>query len=255
MGTLNCPLVSVIVPTLNEEKYIGLLLSSVHRQQFKNWEIIIVDGGSKDGTVDIAKKYGVKILVYPRLGEFASRNIGAKNAKGKYLLFTCADIIFPDNLFEKIVRRIQENPQLIALSGPGYPYDAPFLGKVEYIVFNLIKSLFSSLPKPLKRFSTSTNFLVVKKECFERTGGFVVSDINADGLMGRKLLSMGHVAFFPDMYFYLSARRIKKMGFLNFNKHYLYVLENFFFNLSRKRLLRAIKYLSNEKHRKMHDVS
>jgi glycosyltransferase involved in cell wall biosynthesis len=247
------PLISVIIPTLNEEKYIRILLNSINRQQIKNLEILIVDAGSKDKTVSIAQKYGAKTFVYTGYGEFISRNIGAKKAKGKYLLFTCADIIFPEGLFEKIIKKFQENRKLIALTGPGYPYDASLLGKIEYTAYNIIRYIFAKFPKPLKRLSTSTNFLVVQKELFERTEGFIVDDINADGLMGRKLLNMGYVAFFPDTYFYLSARRMKNMGFLNFNRHYLYTIENFFFNLSNTRLLRTIKYRSKEKHRKMHD--
>lgn len=250
----NILLISVIIPTLNEEKYIGLLLESIKRQNFPNSEILVVDGGSKDGTLEVAKKYNVRTFIFQGYSEFASRNIGAKNAKGKYLLFTCADIIFPEGLFKKISAEFQKSRSLIALTGPGYPYDAPLIGKVEYVAYNIIRFLFTKLPKPFKRFSTSTNFLVVCKEFFEKTRGFAEDSINADGIMGKTLLNMGEVKFFLNMYFYLSARRMKKMGLLNFNKHYLYILENFFFSLSNTRLLKSIKNHSKKKHKKMHEV-
>jgi len=183
------PKLSVIVPTLNEEEHIENLLYSIKKQDILT-ETIIVDGGSKDNTCYIANKYNAKFLSLPGYGEFISRNIGAKNAKSELLLFTCADIIFPKYLFQKVVNKFEKNPKLVALTGPGYPFDAPFLGKIEYAIYNFIRYLFAKLPKPLKRFSTSTNFLVVQRKYFETTGGFVIDDINADGLMGRFFLGL-----------------------------------------------------------------
>lgn len=248
------PCISIIVPTLNEEKHIFFLLNSLSDQSSVSFETLIVDGGSKDKTSDIARQHNAKVMALPGHGEFISRNIGAKMAKGKLLLFTCADIIFPKNLFQKVVEKFERNPELIALTGPGYPFDAPFFGKLEYAVYNIIRYLFASLPKSLQRFSTSTNFLVVRKDYFNKTGGFVVDNINADGLMGKKLLKLGEVAFFLDTYIYLSARRMRNMGFFAFNRHYLYALENFFFFTSNTRVINSLKLRSKKKHRKMHEI-
>jgi len=248
------PTISIIVPTLNEEKHIGFLLSSLKDQSSVGFEALMVDGGSNDKTSDIARLYHSKVVSLPGCDEFASRNVGAKMAKGKFLFFTCADIILPSDILPKIVEKFEENPELIALTGPGYPFDAPFFGKVEYIVYNIARYVFTKLPKLFKRFSTSTNFLVVKKDYFDKTGGFDVGDINADGLMGKKLLHVGEVAFFLDTYIYLSARRMKNMGFLDFNKHYLYAFENLFFFLSKTKLMKNLKLRSKVKHRKMHET-
>lgn len=248
------PQVSVIVPTLNEERHIGLLLSSIKNQSSTTCEILIMDGGSKDKTAEIAKAYGADVIVLPRYGEFISRNIGAKEARGALLLFTCADITFPPDLFSRIVQEFRERPELVALTGPGYPFDAPAFGKVEYGIYNLLRYFFAKLPKPLKRFSTSTNFLVVRKDYFEKSGGFAIDDINADGLMGKKLLEMGEVAFSLDSRIYLSARRMKNMGFFAFNKHYLYVVENFLFSSSEASFMKSWKLGSKRKHRKIHEV-
>lgn len=245
---------SIIIPTLNEENSIGFLLKSIKSQSSVSFETVIVDGGSKDKTVRIAKRYNAKVLVLPGYGEYISRNIGAKKAEGELLLFTCADIIFPKHLFQEIVRKFEKNPRLIALTGPGYPFDAPLLCKLEYAIYNLARYFFAKLPKSLKRFSTSTNFLVVRRKDFEKTGGFVANDINADGLMGRKLLQLGEVAFFLDTYVHLSARRMKNLGFINFNKHYLYVLENFLFSTSESGIIKSLKLNSKKKHRKMHEI-
>ncbi len=245
---------SVIVPTLNEEENIKMFLSSVNGQPSVNVETLIIDGGSRDRTPRIAIQHNAKVVVLPGYGEFISRNIGAKMANGDLLLFTCADIIFPENLFEKIAEKFEKYPQLIALTGPGYPFDAPLVGKVEYVIYDLVRYFFARLPKPFKRFSTSTNFLVVRKDCFDRTKGFAVDDINADGIMGKALLSMGDVGFFRDVYIYASGRRMKNMGFFAFNRHYLYALENFFFFASNKGIVKAWKLGSRKRHGKMHEL-
>ena len=253
MLTEKTPYISVIVPTLNEEKDLELLLSSLKDQVSMRFEVLVVDGGSKDRTLDIACEYNAKGVVLPGCGEFASRNVGAKMAKGNFLLFTCADIVFHDELLQKIEEKFEQKPELVALSGPGYPFDAPFFGKIEYIVYDIIRYLFAKLPRPFKRFSTSTNFLVVRKDTFDRVGGFEVNEINADGLMGKKLLQMGEVAFFLDMPVCISARRMKNMGFLSFNKHYMYVFENLFFFLSKTSIMKNLKLHSKMKHRKLHE--
>jgi glycosyltransferase involved in cell wall biosynthesis len=251
----NCiPQVSVIIPTLNEGSHVSLLLQSLKDQSANDYEVVIVDGGSEDKTLDIAHKHDARVVVLPGHGEFISRNIGAEIAKGKFLLFTSADVIFPKNVFKRIMAKFESHPRLIALTGPGYPFDAPFLGKAEYAVYNLARYFFARLPKPLKRFSTSTNFLVVRRDCFEKTGGFIVDDINADGLMGKRLLRMGDVAFFLDICVLSSARRMMNMGFLDFNKHYLYAVENFFFFTSESRVLKAWKLRARKKHGKMHEI-
>lgn len=248
------PFISVIVPTLNEEENIHAFMKSVRDQPAVEFETLVIDGGSIDKTSGIAEQHNARVVVLPGHGEFISRNVGAKMAKGNLLLFTCADIIFPRNAFQRIIMKFEKNPQLIALTGPGYPFDAPFIGKLEYAVYNFARYFLAKLPKPFKRFATSTNFLVVRKDYFNKTGGFLTDDINADGLMGRTLQRMGEVAFFPDTGIYMSARRLRKMGFLGFNKHYMYVLENIFFFTSNIGTTQALKLNSKMKHQKLHEV-
>jgi len=245
-------IISIIVPTLNEEKHIAYLFASLKMQTYPNFEVIVVDGGSKDQTIEIARKYGAKTIVLPGYREFPSRNVGASMAVSEILLFTCADVIFPKNLLAKICEKFERDPQLLAVSGPSVPYDASLMGKIMYGIYNIIRYLFSKLPGKLRRFSTSTNFLAVRREAFEKTGGFL-DDINADGLMGRKLIKMGKVDFDIKLYVYISARRMKNMGLSKFITHYLYILENFFPFLSHTNLIKGFKKKSRSIHRKLHE--
>ena len=246
------PLISIIVPTLNEEQTIESCLCSLEKQTWHNFEIIVVDGGSTDKTAHIAKDYQAKIIVEKECPEFPSRNIGAKIANGEILLFICADVVLPADLLANIHRKFESNKELIALTGPDIPLNS-MLAKIEYGVYNFIRYLFNSFPRPQKRFSTSTNFLAVRKRHFEKVRGFV-SDINADGIMGKQLCNIGRVEFCPKMHVFISTRRFAKMGFFEFNLHYLYVLENFFPFLSRNNILRKYKQISGATHRKLHEL-
>jgi glycosyltransferase involved in cell wall biosynthesis len=241
--------ISIIIPTLNEEKNIQNLLGSLEKQTLPDYEVIIVDGGSTDGTVDVANDYHSRVIVEEGLPEFPSRNTGAKIANGEILLFTCADVIFPRELLAKIDQSF-EDQELIALTGPDYPTDS-LLAEIEYGAYNFARFMFSSFPKPTKRFSASTNFLAVRKATFEKTGGFL-SDINGDGLLGKRLSEIGKVKFLNAIAVTISARRFCKMGFFKFNLHYLYVLENFFPFLSKTYFLKILKNKSDSVHQNMH---
>lgn len=103
------PLVSVVIPVYNEEKYLSFCLSSILDQSYKKVEVIVVDDGSIDKSIKIAKKYKVKILYQKHLGTARARNWGAKAAKGKILIFVDGDMRFDnkyiENLIEPILKR------------------------------------------------------------------------------------------------------------------------------------------------------
>ena len=88
---LQTPIVSVIIPTFNSERTIGCCLRSVKNQSYSNIEIIVVDRFSKDRTLNIARKFGVRIILKgPERS--AQKNYGAKNANGLFLLFVDSDM-------------------------------------------------------------------------------------------------------------------------------------------------------------------
>ncbi|PIP55584.1 MAG: hypothetical protein COX06_02450, partial [Candidatus Zambryskibacteria bacterium CG22_combo_CG10-13_8_21_14_all_42_17] len=85
--------------TLNEEKHIGNLLRAIEQQNYKNYEVIIVDSGSTDGTLEVAKKFPVKIIsIESRDFTFGyALNVGCKVSKGKYLVFASAHVLPVNN--------------------------------------------------------------------------------------------------------------------------------------------------------------
>ncbi len=89
------PKASVVIPAYNSGKTIGACLEALKNQTLKPLEIIVVDDGSRDSTIETAGKFGVKILAQKHAGPAAARNRGARNAGGEIILFTDADCI-PD---------------------------------------------------------------------------------------------------------------------------------------------------------------
>ena len=87
------PLVSVIIPAYNASEWIAETVESVLKQEYQNFEIIVVDDGSTDNTEKIVTSFGPKINYYYKKngGQSSARNFGIKNAKGKYIAFLDSD--------------------------------------------------------------------------------------------------------------------------------------------------------------------
>ena len=107
-------MISIIIPTLNEERHLPRLLSSIKKQGYKNYEIIIADAGSTDNTLKIAKKYNCRIVSggSPAVG----RNKGAKAARGNYLLFLDADVTLKRNFLETAINEFKNRGADVASS-------------------------------------------------------------------------------------------------------------------------------------------
>lgn len=103
-------LISVIITTRNEQKYIQNCLDSVKKQTYlaENVEIIVVDNNSIDGTKDIAKEYTDKIYnCGPERS--AQRNLGGKQSTGKYVIYLDADMILSEEVIEECVKKCEQD--------------------------------------------------------------------------------------------------------------------------------------------------
>lgn len=111
--------VSVIVPVYNGEKVIGSCLKSLLNQNYpkKNYEIIVVDDGSTDNSVEVVKKFKrVKLIRQKHKGPAAARNLGVKHAKGSIVLFTDADCIPSRNWIKSMVEPFKDK-QVVGVAG------------------------------------------------------------------------------------------------------------------------------------------
>jgi glycosyltransferase involved in cell wall biosynthesis len=156
-------MLSIIIPTLNEEKYLPILLSQIKKQNFTDYEIIVADAGSTDKTVEIAKSFGCKIVKggLPAKG----RNEGAKAAKGELFLFMDADNIYlPDGFLDKLITEFKKRNLGVA-SFPIYPA-GNFADKICYFLYNKFVEIFQNWT------AFATNSILIKREVFEKVNGF-----------------------------------------------------------------------------------
>jgi len=104
--------ISIIIPTINEANNLPLLLSDLSIIQ-KQGEIIIVDGGSKDKTIDVANIYGAKVYKSKERNRGLQLDTGAKNSKGDWLIFLHADTRLTHDWFKKINSFLKGNKNSI----------------------------------------------------------------------------------------------------------------------------------------------
>ena len=114
------PKISIIIPIYNSEKYIKECLKSLIDQTFKDFEIICVNDGSTDKTLDILKKFEkidkrITIISQKNLGAGIARNIGMNNSKGDYLIFLDSDDIFKKTMLEQMYKKIKKNDAEIVI--------------------------------------------------------------------------------------------------------------------------------------------
>ena len=108
------PLISIIVPSFNEEKNIRRCLDSILNQTWNDFEVICVDDNSTDSTFEIIKEYSVKdnrIKAYknPHKGVSSARNFGISKAEGSYIGFVDSDDFIQPQMYEFLYRAIKEN--------------------------------------------------------------------------------------------------------------------------------------------------
>jgi len=122
---LKPPKISIVIPSFNKAKFIGLTLESIVSQNYPGLEIIIQDGGSTDGTLEIikefAKKYSKNIQWESRKdkGQLDAINKGMKKANGEILTYINADDIYPQGAFSEVAELYSANSEAYWFAGRG----------------------------------------------------------------------------------------------------------------------------------------
>ena len=127
-------MISIVIPTLNEAEYLPKLLECIKKQTYNDYEVIVADANSKDGTVKAARKYGCRVVKGGGLPG-VSRNNGAKAAKGGILLFLDADSLIKDNFLENAVNDM-ERRKLDAAGSYLHPSSRNIIDQLFLAVFN-----------------------------------------------------------------------------------------------------------------------
>lgn len=116
------PKISIIVPIYNAEKVLKRCVDSILNQSYKNFELILINDGSKDKSIDIINEYKekderIKVIDNKNKGVSETRNIGIKTSKGEYIQFIDADDFIDPYMIEETLKEIEKNKADSVITG------------------------------------------------------------------------------------------------------------------------------------------
>lgn len=157
--------VDIVIPCYNEEKYIQTTLEAICTifQNFPyQYEIVVVDNGSSDNSLNIIKKFNVKTIVKKEATIADLRNYGVNLLNGKYLIFLDADVSITEEWYSELLKFINENQNNLIITGAPYSIKekAPTLQKYWY-----------AGKRYSKKYINSGN-LITTRYLFEKLNGF-----------------------------------------------------------------------------------
>lgn len=216
-------MISVIVPAYNEESNIAKCLESLSRQTLTrdSYEIIVVDGGSKDRTREIAERYADLVFIQTSKKVGGARNDGAQKARGSIIATTDADCIIPPDWLSVIAKSFERNPDTVQLFGPVVPME----GGVKNHIFLALANNFSRFGYYSRLFyytlGCNTAF---RKEAFFRAGMYRIIDAGDDLEIAKRMKNLGKVRFENRMRVVFSMRRYEQFGTLKSLYEWVYIV-------------------------------
>ena len=198
-------MLSIIIPTLNEEKYLPLLLDSIRKQDFRGYEIIVADAGSKDKTVSIANEYGCKVVKGGLLP--VGRNRGAEAARGETLLFLDSDVIlYHPSFLTNVLKEVYDKN----LGCAGFPLMPLGGNMVDKIAFGIWSKWAQIMQKILPHAASA---ILAQKKVHDQIGGFNEEIVFIEDLpYARVAGKVSKFGFIKKEPVFVSLRRYKKDG-------------------------------------------
>jgi glycosyltransferase involved in cell wall biosynthesis len=212
------PLISVIIPTLNEEKLIKQTLKQFSPELKEKYrlEVIISDGGSTDSTLKLLDS-AVDKLAEANPGEEQNipkgRNAGAKSASGKYFYFFNADTLIKDigTFFESTLKEFEDSRSLaLACRIHVFPDDVRFSDTIFHGFYNNYVRILNFIGMGMGRGECH----MVRREIFGKVNGYNESlAAGEDYDLYRRIRKLGKIKFLNDLIVYESPRRYRKFGY------------------------------------------
>lgn len=206
------PFFSIVIPTYCSENYINNAISSIKKQDFNQWEIVVVDDGSTDSTVDIVKNIEsadsrVKIIESSHKGTQMARYIGMTNAIGKYILFLDSDDVLENQALGIIFEILKKYPSDILIIGMKMLYeDGTIITQNEEFETGYIDKieLFEKMIRD--RIVKSLGRKVVSKTLITSEDSFIVSNImryGEDMFQSLQFLARAESIYFINLPLYV----------------------------------------------------
>lgn len=208
-------MITVVIPLFNKEKQIAKTLQSVFAQTYNNYEIIIVNDGSTDGSAEVVESINdprIRLIHQQNAGVSAARNRGIAEANGKYIALLDGDDEWKPTYLETIVRLIKKYPECDVFATnyefkntngkttPTIINHLPFKGN-DGILSNYFKVASTSHP-PICSISVTA-----KKEAFESIGGFPIGIKS-----GEDLLTWARLAHRYSIAYSIKSQAIYNLG-------------------------------------------
>ncbi len=208
-------MLSIIIPALNEEKYLPRLLECLRRQKGWNgdYEVIIADAGSQDRTREIAQAFGCKVVKggLPAKG----RNQGAEEAQGNLLLFLDADVVLSEDFFKKAMEEFGKRDLAIAAFS--------LIPLSEKMWFQFLFNFFYNYPLRIfeDKWAHGAMGILVKKDLHKRLDGFDEGvKIAEDHHYVQEAAKIGKFGMIKSTKIFVSMRRFEKENWLKIGYKY-----------------------------------
>jgi glycosyltransferase involved in cell wall biosynthesis len=173
-----------VIPTYNSARFLGDCIKSIRNQSWKNIEVIVVDDGSTDCTVDIAEKYKCRVIRNPIKGRAEAKNVGIKNSCGEYLFFVDSDMELTFDVVAQCLKLALGDAEAVGIVIPERSVGRSFWVKIR----NFERSFYSGSMVESARF--------FKADPIKEVGGF---DENLvffeESTLPNKLLNKGFNVF------------------------------------------------------------
>ena len=217
------PYFSVIIPSLNEEKFLPHLLESLAIQTKRNFEVIVVDGKSKDKTIIFAKQFAKRlpsllVITSAKASLPLQRNLGAAKAKGEWLIFVDADSVLMPYFIERVEAYIQLAKPTVFTT-----WVQPDSALTSDALFALLSNVYIELTIQLKRPLTPGPLTAIQTRLFRNVGGYDETHAyNEDAEFGLRLARNGMtLSIIPEALYIWSMRRIRREGKLKVMQQYV----------------------------------
>ncbi len=226
------PYFSVITPTYHEERSLEGTLASIDRAGCGHrTETIVVDSGSSDRTLEIARRHTRNIHILRRRGIGLARNHGAMHARGDILVFLDSDTMVPENFFDEL-SAVFSNPAVCGANCNVMPCPDSRPTRTERAFYRLWGRARRAIYH-MKPCGTGDNGIIIRKGVFEKTGGFNEDMHTMEDLdFVFRAARLGRFLFLRKLILTESMRRIRRTGIPRFSAIYLY---NFFYYLVKRR--------------------
>lgn len=215
-------MISVIIPSFNEEENIAQCLVSLSHQTIDRieYEIIVVDGGSTDKTCEIARKYADMVFIQTSKKVGGARNDGAMASKGDIIATTDADCILPSDWIEQ-VRNAFADPAVVQVYGPVYPIEDSIGNRFSLFLANTFSRIGYYSHTFYYTLGCNTAF---SRDAFIKAGMYRCIDAGDDLEIAMRMKDEGKIRFLGGLTVGFSMRRYQQYGTLKSLYEWFYIV-------------------------------